>query len=194
VPGSIRPTFFETPDDFRRWLRTNHRTAQELWVGFHKKDSGLPSITWPEAVDEALCFGWIDGVRKRVNADSYMNRFTPRRKNSIWSAVNTRRVAGLIRQRRMRAAGLKAFQARDAARASRHSFERTRARLDAPLAARFRANRPAWRFFESQPPGYRQIAIWFVMSAKQEATRARRLERLMTDSAAGRRIGLLQRP
>ena len=194
MPGSIRPTFFETPDDFRRWLRTNHRTAQELWVGFHKKDSGLPSITWPEAVDEALCFGWIDGVRKRVNADSYMNRFTPRRKNSVWSAVNTRRVAGLIRQRRMRAAGLKAFQARDAATASRHSFERTQARLDAPLAARFRANRPAWRFFESQPAGYRQIAIWFVMSAKQEATRARRLERLMTDSAAGRRIGLLQRP
>jgi uncharacterized protein YdeI (YjbR/CyaY-like superfamily) len=185
-----RPTFFATPDDFRRWLRKNHRTAQELWVGFHKKASGLPSITWPEAVDEALCFGWIDGVRKSVNADSYMNRFTPRRKTSSWSAVNTRRVAVLIRQRRMRAAGLKAFDARDAARTSRYSFERERARLDAPLAARFRANPTAWRFFESQPPGYQRTAIWFVMSAKQDVTRARRLERLIAESAAGRRIGL----
>jgi uncharacterized protein YdeI (YjbR/CyaY-like superfamily) len=194
VSGSIRPTFFATPDDFRRWLRKNHRTAQELWVGFYKKASGLPSITWSEAVDEALCFGWIDGVRKSVDGSSYMNRFTPRRKGSIWSEVNTRRVEVLIRQRRMRAAGLEAFAARDPARTSRYSVDRERAALDASLAARLRANDAAWRFFQAQPPGYRRTAIWFVMSARQEATRARRLEQLIADSAAGLRIGLLRRP
>jgi uncharacterized protein YdeI (YjbR/CyaY-like superfamily) len=165
-----------------------------LWVGFHKKASGLPSITWSEAVDEALCFGWIDGVRKSVNARSYMNRFTPRRPKSIWSAVNIRRVQELIRQRRMRAAGLKAFDARDPARTSDYAVERERATLDAALAARLRANRAAWRFFQDQPPGYQRTAIRFVMSAKQEATRARRLEQLVADSAAGLRIAPLRRP
>jgi uncharacterized protein YdeI (YjbR/CyaY-like superfamily) len=190
----ITPTFFPTPADFRRWLQKNHRTATELWVGFYKKATGRPSITWPEAVDEALCFGWIDGVRKSVDAESYTNRFTPRRKNSIWSAVNTRRVAELIRQRRMRAAGLKAFEARDPARTHRYISESEPAKLDARAAARFRANRAAWTFFESQPPGYRRAAIGYVMSAKQVATRERRLQTLIADSAAGLRILPLRRP
>ena len=183
----MAPVFFPTPADFRRWLQKNHRTATELWVGFYKKASGRPSITWSEAVDEALCFGWIDGVRKSVDAESYTNRFTPRRKNSTWSAVNTRRVAALIRQKRMRAAGLKAFEARDPSQTDR--FDRDTAAFDPRLAARFRANRAAWRFFQAQPPGYQRLAVRFVMTARQEATRARRLERLIADSAAGRRIG-----
>jgi uncharacterized protein YdeI (YjbR/CyaY-like superfamily) len=187
--ASIRPTFFPTPADFRAWLQAHHRTEQELWVGFHKKSTGRPSLTWPESVDEALCFGWIDGLRKSVDAERYAIRFTPRRKGSIWSAVNTRRMGELIRARRVRAAGLKAFAAREEKKTGVYLFEqRQPPAFDPAREARFKANAAAWAFFQAQPPGYRKIATGLVMSAKQEATRDRRLALLIAQSAAGRRL------
>jgi len=189
------PTFFATPLAFRRWLKQHHRSERELLVGFYKKGSGRPSLTWPESVDEALSFGWIDGVRRRLDEESYSIRFTPRKRGSIWSDVNRRRVEELKRAGRMQPAGLEAYEARDAARSGVYSFEqRKTARLDPDAEARFQADRGAWRFFTSQPPGYRKTAIWWVVSAKREDTRARRLTTLIEDSGEGRRIGPLRRP
>jgi len=192
----ILPKFFPTPGDWRRWLEKNHASKPELWVGFHKKGSGRPSITWPESVDEALCFGWIDGIRKTIDAESYVIRFTPRRAGSIWSAVNIRRVGELTRENRMRDAGLLAFGKRDPRKTGVYSFEQQRAaaKLSAAQEKEFKRNRAAWTFFQSQPPGYRKIAAWYVVSAKRDETKARRLARLIDDSAAGRRLGILQRP
>jgi uncharacterized protein YdeI (YjbR/CyaY-like superfamily) len=157
--------------------------------------SGRPSITWPESVDEALCFGWIDGIRKTIDAESYVIRFTPRRAGSIWSAVNTRRAGELISKNRMHETGLRAFEGRDPKKSGVYSFEqRENATFSADHEKEFKGNRGAWAFFQAQPPGYRKIATFYVMSAKREETRARRLAALIRDSAAGRRIGLLQRP
>jgi uncharacterized protein YdeI (YjbR/CyaY-like superfamily) len=188
----MKPTFFKTPADFRAWLEKHHASARELLVGFHKKDSGKPSITWPESVDEALCFGWIDGIRRRIDDVSYSIRFTPRRRGSIWSNVNTKRVAALTKAKRMRAAGLKAFDARDPARTGIYSFERETAALPLAFEKRFRDNAKAWAFFQAQPPGYKRLVAFYVMSAKQEETRGRRLERLIRDSANGQRVGILR--
>jgi uncharacterized protein YdeI (YjbR/CyaY-like superfamily) len=191
----MKPRFFPTPGHFRRWLEQHHATESELWVGFHKKGSGRPSITWPESVDEALCFGWIDGIRKALDEESYVIRFTPRRPTSNWSKVNIRRVGELERDGRMRPAGQAAFAARDPAKSGIYLFEQNEpATMSKDLEKRFRANKKAWSFFEDQPPGYRKLATRFVMGAKREETRERRLERLIADSAAGRRIGILQRP
>ena len=188
----MEPTFFATPSEFRAWLEEHHDSASELWVGFHKKASGLPSITWPEAVDQALCFGWIDGIRKSVDGSSYMNRFTPRKRKSNWSAVNIKRAEELIASRSMRPAGLAAFEARPDDEAARYSYEqRHSARLEAGQEKRFRAKRKAWEFFQAQTPSYRQTAIWWVVSAKREATRERRLATLIEDSSHGRKIGPL---
>lgn len=193
--AKILPKFFATPGDWRRWLERNHGSKPDLWVGYHKKSSGRASITWPESVDEALCFGWIDGIRKTIDAHSYVIRFTPRRAGSIWSTVNTRRAGELIRENRMHDAGLRAFEKRDPKKSGVYSFEqRTNAKFSADHEKEFKRNREAWSFFQSQPPGYRKIATFYVMSAKREETRARRLATLIRDSAAGRRIGLLQRP
>ena len=181
-----KPTFFKNPAAFRAWLQKHHRTKTELWVGYWKKGTGRPSMTWQESVDEALCFGWIDGIRRSVDAESYMNRFTPRRKGSVWSAVNERRAAELIKSGRMRAAGKKAFEARDPAKTVVYQFE-----LDPALTAAFKANRAAWEFFQAQPPGYRRRLIWWVMSAKQHQTRVRRLEELIAMCASGRRFELM---
>ena len=189
----MKTSFFATPDDFRRWLRKHHRTAEELLVGFYKKSSGRPSITWPESVDEALCFGWIDGIRRSRDDDSYTIRFTPRRRGSIWSTVNTRRAKALIAEGRMQPAGLAAFEARDPKKSGIYSFERETAELDAAAETRFKGNATAWAFFSSQPPGYRRLAAHYVTSAKRDETKTRRLEQLIKDSAAGRRLGLLQR-
>lgn len=190
----MTPTFFATPADFRRWLKQHHKNASELWVGFHKKGTGRPSITWPESVDEALCLGWIDGIRKSFGADSYVIRFTPRKKGSTWSRVNTRRARELMRDGRMQPAGLKALEARDPEKSGIYSFEqRQAATLDTAAHATFKANKVAWKFFESQPPGYRKIATYWVVSAKREETRAKRLATLIDDSAAGRRIAQLRR-
>jgi len=191
----MKPKFFPSPADFRRWLERNHGSESELWVGFHKKGTGKPSITWPESVDEALCFGWIDGIRKTLDAESYVIRFTPRRSGSNWSLVNTRRAGELISSGLMQADGKRVFEARDPAKSGVYSFEqKTPATLTPAAKKRFMANKRAWKFFESQPPGYRNTAIRWVVSAKQEATRERRLAILIKDSAEGRRIAPLRRP
>ena len=195
MPTVSDPAFFANAAAFRRWLERHHASATELWVGYFKKGSGRPSVTWPESVDEALCFGWIDGVRKSIDSDSYANRFTPRRPGSVWSDINTRRAQALIDARRMRPAGLAAFKARDPKRSGVYSFERRKAAaLSRRETAALQANKAAWVFFQSQPPGYRRVVTWWVISAKRPETRARRLRILIEDSAAGRRIGLMQRP
>ena len=186
-------TTFERPEDFRRWLERHHDTEPELWVGYFKKASGRASMTWPESVDEALCFGWIDGIRKRIDDDRYMIRFTPRRVGSVWSAVNIGRVAALTAEGRMRPAGLEAFEARREDRSGIYSYEqRHEAAFPAEIEARFRAEKKAWAWFEAQPKGYRQNTIRWVMTAKREETRERRLATLIADSAAGRRIAPAQ--
>ena len=181
--------YFASAKEFRKWLSLHHASAAELWVGYHRKHTGRPSMTWPESVDEALCFGWIDGIRKSVDEDRYVIRFTPRRKGSNWSAVNLRRVKSLMRAKRMQPAGLEVYEARDRRKAG-YAYElRQPMSLDAESERRFRANAVAWKFFDAQPPGYRKLALKYVMSAKRETTRERRLNQLIADSAAGRRLG-----
>ena len=189
----MKPKFFATPAALRKWLEKNHATADELWVGLYKKHTGRPSVTWPEVVDQALCFGWIDGIRKSIDDESYMNRITPRRRTSNWSAINIRRVAELTKAGLMQPAGLEAFRARDPERVNRYSFERETVELDAEQARTFKANRKAWDWFSSQPQSYRKPALWWVVSARQAATRERRLATLIADSAAGLRIRQLRR-
>ncbi len=181
-----KPKFFRSPAEFRRWLAAHHASAAELWVGFRKKATGAPSITWPESVDEALCVGWIDGLRKRIDDAGYTIRFSPRKPGSIWSAVNVRRARALIEQGRMRAAGLKAYEARRANRVGVYSFEQRSVALPPPYEAKLQRNAAAWRFFHAQTASYRRAAMWWVVSAKQEATRLRRLEQLIDHSAHGR--------
>jgi len=183
-----KPTHFKSPAAFRAWLRAHHATATELLVGFHKRESGRPSITWPESVDEALSVGWIDGVRRRVDAEAYSIRFTPRRPGSIWSAINIRRAQALIEAGRMRPPGLKAFEARRANRSGIYAYEQRPAALPEPYAGRFREHPAAWEFFEAQPPSYRRTLVWWVVSAKQAETRDSRLIRLIEASARGARL------
>ncbi len=180
--------YFAHPALLRAWFEQHHALASEQWIGFHKKDSGIASITWPEAVDEALCFGWIDGIRKNVDPSSYKIRFTPRKAVSTWSAVNIRRVPVLVEQGLMQPAGLEAFAARRENRSGIYAYEQRTADLPEPYAKVFRKNKRAWDFFQSQPPGYRKISIWWVVSAKQEATRLKRLDKVVAASAAGRRL------
>lgn len=183
--AEMNPTFFETPAALRSWFEANHASVDLLWVGFRRKGSGLPSITWPESVDEALCFGWIDGVRKRVDDTSYMIRFTPRRKRSIWSAINVARVEELEREGRMSDAGRKAFEARLEARTAVYSFEQRGTELDGAYLKLLKANRKAWTAWQSKPPGYRKTHTWWVISAKKEETRQRRLALLIASLASG---------
>jgi uncharacterized protein YdeI (YjbR/CyaY-like superfamily) len=191
---AVEPRFFATPPDLRTWFETYHATAQELLVGFRKKVSGLPSITWPESVDQALCFGWIDGIRRGIDDTSYSVRFTPRKADSTWSAKNMARVAELREMGLMRPAGLAAFERRIEARSAVYSFEQETIELGRTYERLFRADRAAWMFFQDQPPSYRKAATWWVISAKKEETRLRRLETLVADSANGRRIKQLTRP
>jgi uncharacterized protein YdeI (YjbR/CyaY-like superfamily) len=191
----MKPKFFPTPSRFRAWLVANHETETELLVGFHKRGSGKPSITWPESVDEALCFGWIDGVRRSLGETSYTIRFTPRGPASVWSAVNAARVGELTKLGRMHDAGRRAFAARRPERTAIYAFERREpAKLSKAQEKRLRANRRASAFFDSQPPGYRKTATHWVISAKQAETRERRLSQLIADSAASLRIAHLRRP
>jgi uncharacterized protein YdeI (YjbR/CyaY-like superfamily) len=181
--------FFATPEDFRKWLKAHHENARELWVGFSKKGSGWPSITWPESVDEALCVGWIDGLRKTIDVESYKIRFTPRKATSNWSAVNIGRIQELTRLGRMRPAGLKAFALRKEEKSGIYAYEnRKSAVLGAAIEKRFRSCPKAWAFFQAQPPGYRQLATWWIISAKKEETRKQRIEKLIAQSEAGRRL------
>jgi uncharacterized protein YdeI (YjbR/CyaY-like superfamily) len=184
----VKPRFFESPDDLRRWLLENHDSADELLVGLYKKSTGKPSLTWPQLVDQLLCFGWIDGVRKSIDEDRYTIRVTPRRKGSNWSAVNLRRVPELIELGWMQPQGLAAYEARDEEKARQYSYEREHAALDAELEAAFRANEKAWSFYQSQPPWYRKATAHWVTSAKREETRRRRLTTLISDSESGRKI------
>jgi uncharacterized protein YdeI (YjbR/CyaY-like superfamily) len=182
------PKFFKTPSAFRKWLAANHDKAKELLVGFYKKASGKPSMTWPESVDEALCFGWIDGVRKTIDDQSYVIRFSPRKPNSIWSAVNIRNVERLTREKRMQPAGLKAFAACKENRSGIYAYEQRPAELVEPYATQFRRHKAAWKFFEAQPPYYRKTLTWWIVSAKQEKTRLSRLEKLIETSAKQQRL------
>jgi uncharacterized protein YdeI (YjbR/CyaY-like superfamily) len=187
----VKPTFFATPADFRRWLEKHHDSAKELLVGFYKRGSGRPSMTWPESVDQALCFGWIDGIRKRIDDESYTIRFTPRKPKSTWSAVNMRRMEELIKMKLVHASGLRAFGERIPSRSAIYSYEHSTRDFASEYEKRFRANRAAWTFFNDQPPYYRRVAIHWVMTAKKEETRLRRLTTLIRDSAAGRRIAAM---
>lgn len=189
----MQPVFFASPSDLREWLKENHASAQELLVGLYKKGTGRPSVTWPQLVDELLCFGWIDGVRRTLDESSYTIRVTPRKDRSIWSNVNTRRAQELIDSGRMEPAGRAAFERRDEERSGRYSFERDAASLGEAYESRLRSNTAAWEFFQSQPPSYRKTVAWWVMSAKREETRWRRLQTLIADSEDGRRIGPLRR-
>ena len=175
----MKPTFFATAAQLRAWFEVHYASVDVFWVGFHKKGSGRPSITWPESVDEALCFGWIDGVRKSVDAASYMIRFTPRRKRSIWSAVNVARVEELERQGRMTEAGRKAFDVRQEARTAVYSFEQRGTELDGAYLKSLKSNRAAWVAWNARTPSYRRTHTWWVISAKKEATRQRRLAQLI---------------
>ena len=189
------PAFFATPAEWRTWLEAHHDTAGEVWVGFYKRATGRPSITWPEAVDEALSFGWIDGLRKSIDAESYKIRFTPRKPRSHWSAVNVRRVRELAEQGRMRPPGVRAFEQRREELTARASYEQEHEPvLPSEYAERLRANAEAAAFFDARPPWYRRAAIHWVLSAKREETRRRRLARVIDDSAAGRTVPPLTPP
>jgi uncharacterized protein YdeI (YjbR/CyaY-like superfamily) len=179
--------YFESQAAFRAWLAANHDSPAELWVGFYKKASGRPSITYREALDEALCFGWIDGVRQSVDGDRFRQRFTKRRPGSLWSAVNVRRMESLIAEGRVAAPGLAAFEARDPA-APQASRERMPASFNDEYEAMLKARPGAWEFLQVQPPGYRRMAAAMVMSAKREETRQRRLELLITACERGVRL------
>lgn len=180
--------FFRTSADLRRWLEKNHDKARELWIGFYRKDSGKGGITYAEALDEALSYGWIDGIRKKIDDVSFTNRFTPRKKNSIWSNVNIRHIARLTREGRMMPPGLAAYNAKDERRAGVYSFEREKAELEPAMKTRFRKNPKAWKFFDSQPPYYRKLAAWYVISAKRDETREKRLSDLIACSARQTRL------
>jgi uncharacterized protein YdeI (YjbR/CyaY-like superfamily) len=193
--AALSPTFFATPEQWRAWLSQHHANTPELWVGFYKAQSGRPSITWPQAVDEALCFGWIDGQRRSVDSSSYAIRFTPRRAGSNWSAVNVARVRAMTKEGRMRPEGLKAFEARAAEKTGVYSYEnRQMAELNSAEEKRFKAQTKAWAFFKAKAPSYRSAAVWWVVSAKRPETRQKRLSTLIEDSAHGRTVKPLTRP
>jgi len=184
----MSPTFFASAADLRQWFEKNHTSAEELWVGYYKKATGRPSVTWPESVDEALCFGWIDGIRERVDDVSYKIRFTPRRKGSVWSNINIKRVEAMLEEGRVRGNGLKAFNARRENKSGIYSYEQRRDQLEEPYNSLMRKEKAAWTFFQAQPPSYRKAVGWWVVSAKQEATRLKRLQKLIDLSASGKRL------
>jgi uncharacterized protein YdeI (YjbR/CyaY-like superfamily) len=189
------PIFFETPAELRAWLERNHDEQSELIVGAYRKATGRRSVTWPEIVDEALCFGWIDGIRRGIDDEAWSIRLTPRKQSSNWSSVNIRRVAELEKEGRMTPAGRAAFERRREDRSGIYSYEqRKKAKLAPEQQRELEANEAAWEFFRSQPPGYRRTAIHWVITAKREETRARRLAQLIEDSASGRRLRHLTPP
>jgi uncharacterized protein YdeI (YjbR/CyaY-like superfamily) len=195
MPGKQRTVgelkYFKTPAGFRKWLAANHDKKQEVWLGIYKNGSGIPSITYPAALDEALCFGWIDGIRKSIDETAYTNRFTPRKPDSTWSRVNINRVGELTELKRMMPPGVAAFEMRNKKKSLLYSYERETAHFDAGFEKQFRANHQAWEFFQAQAPWYRRTATFWVISAKREETRRKRLATLIDDSASGRRLAML---
>src|SRR4029453_4786674 len=187
----MKPRFFKSQSEFRRWLETNHAKETELLVGFYKKGSGKASLTYPEALDEALCFGWIDGVRRSLGDDGYTIRFTPRKPKSIWRNVNVRHVERLKKLGRMAPAGLDAYALRDPKKTGIYAFENRPRELSPVYEKKFRENKKAWQFFEKQPPGFKRLMIFRVMEGKQEETRQRRLAQLIEASAKGVRYGVI---
>jgi uncharacterized protein YdeI (YjbR/CyaY-like superfamily) len=184
----MAPTFFPTQTDFRHWLEKNHRTAPELLVGFYKVGSGKPSMSWPESVDQALCFGWIDGVRRSIDSESYSIRFTPRKSTSIWSAINIHKVAALTDSGLMTPAGEKAFSFRKEHKSKIYSYEKEAAALDSDYETQFKNHTAAWDFFQKQAPSYKKLVIHWIMDAKQEKTRLSRLEKLIAESGEERKL------
>lgn len=186
----MKPVFFASQAELRTWLMKNHASTDELWVGMYKKHTGKASFTWAQVVDEVLCFGWIDGIRKSIDAESFANRITPRRKNSMWSAINLKRVEELKVLGLMQPAGLKAYEERDPSRSQQYSSEQREIAFPPELLSQFKKHKPAWAFFSVQPPGYRKTITWWVVSAKREDTRQKRLARLIELSAAEQRLDL----
>ncbi|MFB6457465.1 YdeI family protein [Chitinophaga sp. Hz27] len=186
----MKPTFFPTPKDFREWLHKNHLKEKELLVGFYKTGSGKKSITWPESVDQAICFGWIDGIRKSIDEHSYTIRFTPRKAGSIWSSVNIEKVNNLQAQGLMFPAGLEIFEKRKVDNTKRYSFEQDKenVKLDAASEKAFKANKVAWKFFTAQAAGYQHQVTWYIQSAKQDTTRLKRLQEAIEYSALEQKV------
>jgi len=189
----MKPKFFSSPAQFRKWLEQNHDRESELLVGFHKKSSGKKSVTYAEALDEALCFGWIDGVRRNLDETSYTIRFTPRKPRSIWSNVNVNHVERLKKEGRMHAAGLEAYARRDPERTGIYAFENKPKQLSPAYEKTFRQNKKAWKFFEEEmPPSLKRTTIFWIMSAKKEETQIRRLKHVMDNSEKGVKSGVLE--
>ena len=185
----MEPHFFITPAEFRKWLDKNHDKESELLVGFYKTNTGRPTITWPQSVDQALCYGWIDGVRKSRDEESYTIRFTPRKPTSIWSAINIDKIETLLKEGLVKPAGIAAYKKRTESKSRVYSHERTEdAVLPAEMEKEFKANAPAWEFFMKQAPSYRKMVLHLIVSAKQEKTRRSRFEKLLTASAEGKRL------
>ncbi|MEU4216854.1 YdeI/OmpD-associated family protein [Actinoplanes sp. NPDC026623] len=190
----MEPVFFADAAELRAWFAEHHADAPELFVGYYKKHTGRPTVQHHEAIDQALCFGWIDSIGRRIDEDRYQVRFTPRRKGSVWSAINIAKIAELTAAGRMHPAGLLAFDTRKPERVAAYSYEQPAdAVLDERQTARFTSEEEAWEWFSAQPASYRRAAVHWVVSAKREDTRERRLDRLITDSAAGRTVPPLTR-
>ncbi len=189
----MNPIFFKSQAEWRKWLEENHDKLTEVLVGYYKKHTAKPTITWPQSVDEALCFGWIDGVRKSIDENSYTIRFTPRRAKSIWSAVNIKRASELLELGLMHSAGLKVFNERDTNKSQQYSYETRPNSFDKLYEKQFKKNKQAWTFFNAQPPSYQRAAIWWVISAKQEQTKQKRIDTLIKDSEDGKTIPPLTR-
>lgn len=190
----LKVKFLRSPSHFRKWLENNHANTKELWVGYYKKSSGKPSITWPESVDEALCFGWIDGIRKSLDDLSYTIRFTPRKASNTWSSVNIKRARELNGQGLMRPAGIAAFEKRKENRSGIYSYEQRSDKLVEPYASKLKQNKTAWNFFQAQTPSYRKAVSWWMVSAKKEETRLKRLAELIEHSGHKRKIPAFLRP
>jgi uncharacterized protein YdeI (YjbR/CyaY-like superfamily) len=185
---SLTTLFSPTQSHLRKWFERNHNKTAELWIGYYKKSTGKPSITWQESVDEALCFGWIDGIRKSIDEESYKIRFTPRRKDSIWSEVNTKRMLELIKLGLAKPAGLEAFKKKDEKKTNRYSFEQRNVKFPKEFEKKIKANKKAWDYFQKLPPSARRLSMWWIIDAKKEETKLRRLDTLIQCSEEGRKI------
>jgi len=184
----MKPAFFKNQKELRKWFENNHHKGKEIWIGFYKKDSGKANFTWSQSVDQALCFGWIDGIRKSIDEVSYMIRFTPRNPKSNWSAVNIKKINELTKLNLMHPAGIEAFKKREEKRSEIYSFEQNKVKLNKKYELKFKSNKNAWKFFQSLPPSTKKPSIWWVMSAKKEETRLRRLDILINSSEEEQKI------